>query len=113
MLYIHVWKCKTSKQVWKNLQKAFDENGLTRRVGLLKDLINTTMKSSNSVIDYVSMIINTAHKLHNIGFDVDDEWLGTLMLINLPDEYKPMVIRLKSSGIQISADLVKSTHTID
>lgn len=106
--YVHVQECKTAKQVWENLQKAFDDNGLTRRVGLLKDLINTTLESSNSVEDYVSKIMNTAHKLRNIGFDVNDEWLGTLMLAGLPDEYKPMIMGLESSGIQISADSVKS-----
>ncbi|XP_062529210.1 uncharacterized protein LOC105841774 isoform X4 [Bombyx mori] len=106
--YVHVQDCKTVKQVWENLQKAFDDNGLTRRVGLLKDLINTTLDSSNRVEDYVSKIMNTAHKLRNISFDVNDEWLGTLMLAGLPEEYKPMIMGLESSGIKISADSVKS-----
>lgn len=106
--YVHVQECKTAKEVWESLQRAFDDNGLTRRVGLLKDLINTTLESSNSVEDYVSKIMNTAHKLRNIGFDVNDEWLGTLMLAGLPEEYKPMIMGLESSGIQISADSVKT-----
>lgn len=106
--YVHVQECTTAKQVWECLQKAFDDNGLTRRVGLLKDLINTTLETSNSIEDYVSRIMNTAHKLRNIGFDVNDEWLGTLMLAGLPDEYKPMIMGLESSGIKISADSVKS-----
>lgn len=29
--------------------------------------------------------MTTAHKLRNIGFIVDDEWLGTLLLAGLPD----------------------------
>lgn len=106
--YVHVQECTTAKQVWENLQRAFDDNGLTRRVGLLKDLINTTLEASNSVEDYVSKIMNTAHKLRNIGFEVNDEWLGTLMLAGLPEDYKPMIMGLESSGIQISADSVKS-----
>lgn len=83
--YVHVQACTTAKQVWENLQRAFDDNGLTRRVGLLKDLINTTLESSNSVEEFVSKIMTTAHKLRNIGFKVNDEWLGTLMLAGLPD----------------------------
>lgn len=106
--YVHVQDCTTAKEVWTCLQKAFDDNGLTRRVGLLKDLINTTLESSSSVEEYVSKIMNTAHKLRNIGFDVNDEWLGTLMLAGLPEEYKPMIMGLESSGIKISADSVKS-----
>lgn len=107
-IYVHVQECTTAKEVWENLQKAFDDNGLTRRVGLLKDLINTTLESSNSVEDYVSKIMTTAHKLRNINFDVNDEWLGTLMLAGLPEVYKPMIMGLESSGNKISADLVKT-----
>ncbi|GBP97191.1 Retrovirus-related Pol polyprotein from transposon TNT 1-94 [Eumeta japonica] len=68
--YVHVQECKTAKQVWDSLQRAFDDNGLTRRVGLLKDLINTTLESSNSVEDYVtanllsvSTIVKNGHKV--------------------------------------------------
>lgn len=106
--YVHVQECTSAKQVWESLQQAFADNGLTRRVGLLKDLINTTLESSNSVEEYVSKIMNTAHKLRNIEFDVNDEWLGTLMLAGLPDEYKSMIMGLESSGIKICADSVKS-----
>ncbi|CAH2103619.1 unnamed protein product [Euphydryas editha] len=48
--YVHVQSCKTTKEVWDNLQRAFDDNGLTRRVGLLKDLVNTTLESSGYVV---------------------------------------------------------------
>lgn len=67
--------------------KPFDDNGLTRRVSLLKELINTSLESSNGIEDYVSKILNATHKLRNIGFEVNDEWLGTLMLACLPDDY--------------------------
>lgn len=92
--YVHVQECTTAKEVWESLHQAFDDNGLTRRVGLLKDLVNTTLESCNSVEEYVSKIMNTAHKLRSIGFDLNDEWLGTLMLAGLPDEYKLMIMGL-------------------
>ncbi|GBP64177.1 Retrovirus-related Pol polyprotein from transposon TNT 1-94 [Eumeta japonica] len=112
--YVHVQECKTAKQVWDSLQRAFDDNGLTRRVGLLKDLINTTLESSNSVEDYVSKIMNTAHKLRNIGFEVNDEWLGTLMLAGLPEEYKPMIMGLESSAANLLSvsTIVKNGHKV-
>ncbi|GBP66275.1 hypothetical protein EVAR_41070_1 [Eumeta japonica] len=44
------WKifesCKTAKEVWENLRRALDDNGLTRRVGLLKNFVNTTLESN-------------------------------------------------------------------
>ncbi|GBP38157.1 hypothetical protein EVAR_80442_1 [Eumeta japonica] len=100
--------CKTAKEVWENLQRAFDDNGLTRRVGLLKDLVNTTLESSGNVGSYVNKIITTAHKLRNIGFEVNDAWLGNLMLTGLPDVYAPMIMGFESFGANISADLIKA-----
>lgn len=108
MLYVHIQDAKTSKEVWQNLSKAFQDSGLLRKVGLLKDLINTTLESSASVEDYVNKIMTSAHKLRNISFQVDDEWLGTLMLAGLPDLYKPMIMGIENSGVKISADLIKT-----
>ncbi|KPJ19636.1 Retrovirus-related Pol polyprotein from transposon TNT 1-94 [Papilio machaon] len=106
--YIHIQDCKTAKEVWDNLAKAFDDSGLTRRVGLLRELCTTTLQACQNIEEYVSIIMTTAHKLRNIGFKVDDEWLGTLLLSGLPDSYQPMIIALESSGLKISADSVKS-----
>ncbi|GBP63981.1 Retrovirus-related Pol polyprotein from transposon TNT 1-94 [Eumeta japonica] len=52
--------------------------------------------------------MTTAHKLRNIGFKVDDEWLGTLLLAGLPDEYKPMIMAIESSGVAITTDSIKT-----
>lgn len=108
MLYVHIQDANTSKQVWNNLSNAFQDSGLVRKVGLLKDLINTTLESSNSIEEYVNKIMTSAHKLRSINFEIDDEWLGTLMLAGLPDMYKPMIMGIESSGVKISADLIKT-----
>lgn len=106
--YIHVQECNTAREVWDNLHKAFDDNGLTRRVSLLKELINTSLEASENVEDYISKIMNAAHKLRSIGFEVNDEWLGTLMLAGLSEEYKPMIMGLENSGLKIGADFIKT-----
>lgn len=106
--YVHIQEAKTAKEVWNNLAKAFDDTGLTRRVGLLRDLINTTLENCLNIEDYVNKIMTAAHKLRNIGFKVDDEWLGTLLLAGLPDIYQPMIMALESSGLTITADSVKT-----
>ncbi|KAG6442871.1 hypothetical protein O3G_MSEX002584 [Manduca sexta] len=107
-LYVHVQDASTAKLVWDKLSKAFEDSGLLRKVGLLRDLINTNLNSSTNVEDYINKIMSAAHKLRAIGFSVDDEWLGTLMLAGLPEEYKPMIMGIESSGIKISADLIKT-----
>lgn len=106
--YVHVQTASTAKQAWDNLCKAFDDDGLTRRVGLLRTLITTRLENCDSVDDYVNKVITTAHKLSNIGFAVSDEWIGTLLLAGLPDFYKPMIMGLESSGIAITGDAIKT-----
>lgn len=108
ILYVHIQEAENAQQVWESLARAFEDSGLGRKVGLLKELINTNLENSLSVEDYVNKIMSAAHKLRNIKFNVDDEWLGTLMLAGLPEMYKPMIMGLESSGIKISADLVKN-----
>lgn len=93
--YIHIQEAKTAKEVWTNLQKAFDDKGLTRRVGLLRDMITTTLENCQNIEDYVNRIMSAAHKLRNISFDINDEWLGTLLLAGLPEVYKPMIMASK------------------
>lgn len=106
--YVHIQEANTAKEVWDNLAKAFDDSGLTRRVGLLRELCTTQLTGCQNVEEYVSKIMTTSHKLRNIGFKVDDEWLGTLLLAGLPESYQPMIIAIESSGIKICADSVKS-----
>lgn len=106
--YVHIQEACTAKEVWEKLSSAFDDSGLTRRVGLLRDLCNTSLSGCQNVEEYVSKIIGTAHKLRNIGFKVDDEWLGTLLLSGLPDTYQPMIIAIESSGMRITSDSVKA-----
>ena len=74
-------------------------------MGLLKILITTS--ECCSVKDYINKIINTAHKLRGVGMQVSDEWIGTLLLAGLPEEYKPMIMGLESPGIDISADSIQ------
>ncbi|KAG5885672.1 hypothetical protein JTB14_001954 [Gonioctena quinquepunctata] len=50
---------------------------------------------------------DSAHKLNEMKFKVEDEWVGTLLLAGLPDEYRPMIMGLESSGTKISGDSIK------
>lgn len=106
--YIHVMDATTAKGVWDKLKLAFEDSGLTRRVGLLRTLISVKLSSCKSIDEYVSIIITTAHKLNGIGFQVNEEWIGTLLLAGLSEEYKPMIMGLESSGMNITGDLIKT-----
>lgn len=104
----HIQTATTAKQVWDNLAKAFDDTGLSRRVGLLRILISTKLDECNSMEDYVDKIVMTAHKLKNAKFDISDEWIGTLLLAGLSEHYKPMIMAIESSNVDITSDFVKT-----
>lgn len=43
-IYVHVETCKSAYDVWTTLQKLFDDSGLSRKVGLLRNLISTRLE---------------------------------------------------------------------
>lgn len=106
--YAHIQNATSAKEVWDSLKNAFDDSGLLRRVGLLRTLITTSLESSSSIEEYVNKIITTAHKLKGAGMTLDDEWIATLLLAGLSNEYKPMIMAIESSGVKISSDQIKT-----
>lgn len=55
----------------------------------------------------MNKIITTAHKLKELQFEVKDEMMAALLLSDLPDNYKPMIMGLESSSIELTAYAVK------
>lgn len=106
--FVHVQKCATAAEVWKKLEDTFDDSGLTRRVGLLRTLITTRLENFDTVDQYVNQVMTTAHRLTAIQFEVSEEWIGTFLLAGLPDEYKPMIMGIESSGLKITGDVIKA-----
>lgn len=106
-LYVYVRNCTTANAVWKALKDLFEDSGLDRKVGLLQKLCSVQLEDCSSVEDYVSQIVTTSQKLGSIGFDVNDEWLGCLLLKGLPEAYRPMIMSLGSCGKKLSADSIK------
>lgn len=100
--YVHVKDAKTAREVWAKLEAAFEDTGLTRRVGLLRKLITTTLAACDFIDTYVTQIVSTAHQLRGVGFDISEEWVGTLLLAGLPEEYSPVIMALESSGMAIT-----------
>lgn len=107
-LFVHIKEAKTAKEVWDKLVVTFDDSGLTRRVGLLRELTTTKLENCSSIEEYVNRIVGTAHKLNSIGMKVDDEWIGSLLLSGLPEKFQPMIMAIESSGMKITADSIKT-----
>lgn len=106
--YSLVQDAKDAKEAWDKLRNAFQDNGLTRRIGLLRKLTSIRLDECGSVESYVDELMSTAHKLVGIGFRVDDTWLAALLLMGLPENYEPMIMGLEASGTALTSDAVKA-----
>lgn len=49
VIFVHVAKAATAQEAWTNLQQAFEDTGLTRKVGLLQKITTTKLKTCGSV----------------------------------------------------------------
>lgn len=66
------------------------------------------LENCESMERYVSEIMSAAHQLTVIGFEINEEWLGTVLLAGLPKMYQPMIMALESmAGMAITGDSVK------
>lgn len=106
--FSHIQDAKSAKEVWDNLKQAFEDSGLMRRVGLLRNLITTKLETCVSIEDYVNRITTTAHKLRGTEMQINDEWIGTLLLAGLSERYEPMIMAIESSGAKVSSDQIKT-----
>lgn len=98
----------TAQEVWNKLADAYDDKGLNRRIGLLRKLINTKLANSGDMETYVNDIMTTCNSLNGIGFTISGEWEAAFLLAGLPDEYRPMIMALENSGMNLNGDTVKT-----
>lgn len=107
-LYVHIQGESTTKGVWDKLKKTYDDSGLTRRCGLLRKLTTTQLINCKDISEYVDTIVDTAQKLNQIGFAVNDEWVGSLLLSGLPEHFGPMIMAIESSDIKVTANKIRT-----
>lgn len=108
VLYVHIKQESSAKSLWTKLQCMFDDTGFSRKIGLLRNLISIRRENCDSMAQYVTLIVETSQRLNNTGFLIDDKWIGSLLLAGLPDKFSPMIMAIEHSGIEITADAIKS-----
>lgn len=107
-LYVHIRGSKNTRELWMTLKKMFDDSGFSRRISLLRHLISTRLVNCDSMGSYVTQVVETAQRLRGTGFNIDDEWIGSLLLAGLPDKFMPMIMAIEHSGIAITSDSIKT-----
>lgn len=105
-IYVHIQKCDTALGVWNCVKKLYEDRGLSRKIVLLGNLLSNKLCECDGMQDYVDKIASAANKLQGIGFAVNDEWLGAILLAGLTDEFKPFIMGLETNSVAISGDLI-------
>lgn len=107
-LYVHIKSVETTYELWKKLKNLFDDSGFTRRISLLRSLISIRLENSVSMTSYVTQIIETSQKLSGTGFNINDEWVASLLLAGLTEKYSPMIMAIEHCGIPLTSDAIKT-----
>lgn len=106
--YSHVEEATSAKEAWDNLKNAFADSGTCRRVDTLQRLVTLKLADCSSMEDYISKMMKYWIKVKTVGFKIESEIVGSLMLGGLPKEYRPMVLGIENSGKTLTADYVKT-----
>ena len=107
-LYSHFDGDDAASVIWTKLKAAFDDKGIMRGVSLLIEIVSIKLDDCKTTDEYVRRIITIANKLKGTKVQLPDHLIAAIMLAGLPKEYKPMVMSLESSNVDVTTDLVKS-----
>lgn len=58
--------------------------------------------------DYISKMMTYWIKVNNVGFKIESNIVGSLLLGGLPTKYRPLVMGMENSGKELTADYVKT-----
>lgn len=105
----HIEGSENAHDAWKQITKAFESSGLTRKVELLKSLTNMKLSDFDSMKDYVNSFVMTSFQCKNAGFNLDNELLASLMLAGLPSECDSLVLAIENQKEKLELDKVKNT----
>lgn len=88
--------------------EAFENKSVSRKVDLLRQLVQLKLSECDSMEDYVNKMILTSIQVSSAGLKLDDEITASLMLAGLPEEFLPMVLAVENSNDKLTIDTVKS-----
>lgn len=106
-LIVHIRCANSALEIWTIFQHLYEDKGLLRKTGLLRALMSVRLEEVSSMQVYVEEIMNISNRLSGIGFEIGDEWQASILLAGLTEEYKPFIMSIEGSGVQITADMIK------
>lgn len=107
-IYSYVADTNTAKKAWDALEGAFEDSGLSRKVELLKQLIQLKLSECSSMEEYVSRMVMTSLKVKKAGLKLDDEIIASFLLAGLSDEFKALVMVVENTPGKLTTENVKT-----
>lgn len=98
----------SGKEAWKVLGDTYEDKGITRKVSVIKELVNTRYSDCRDMADYLHRAISAYQELKTTGVKPDEELIAGIILANLPDRFEPLIMALKNCGEVITVDNVKN-----
>lgn len=106
--FAHIRSVTSAHKAWVNLQKAYEDTGLCRRLGLLRTLFSTKLKECQSMENYINKITDVAQQLTDIKAGLDDDFIAVILLSGLPEDYDPLIMAIENSSITLSSEVVSA-----
>lgn len=103
----HIRNAKTAHEAWCSLQKAYEDKGLCRRLGLLRSLFGTKLSESGTMEAYINKIMEVSQQLSEIGSALEDDFVAVIMLSGLTADYDPLIMAMENSNVKLSSELIK------
>lgn len=104
----HVRNASTAFEAWTNLERAYEDRGLSTRLGLLRTLFSLKLKDTEGMEKYITKITELTQRLREIDSPLDDEFIAIIMLSGLTNDYDPLIMALENSNMKLSSEMVKS-----
>lgn len=77
--------------------EAYEDKGLTRQVGLLKQMVQPKLWDCEAMPQYVNSLAMTAFKVSNAGLKIDEELTASFMLAGLLNEFQAILVAVENS----------------
>lgn len=67
-IFTPIKECNSALAIWDTLKKRFDEQGLSRKIGILRSMLSCRLEDKQSMQCYIEAIMDDADKLNGVGF---------------------------------------------
>lgn len=107
-LFVHIRSCNTASEIWNKFKNLYEDKGLTRKIGLLRNLIGCKLENYNSMQEYIGDIKESSQKLNGIGFVISEDWTTAILLAGLTDKYQSFIMGIQAVETDLNSDLIIS-----